>query len=172
MSLNDRIREKLALMITNLGGTVPTVPSPTDEENRTLALLDELATQLSGAASKLVVFRARTTAECVPQWFFIADRSYRITRIDYVHSTAESTASELYSAVAIASGTTAPGSATSAHTLVFDCKTVAANTVQTRSSAQIDNPVVAAGSRLTPRFISGTPTELAGVCITVTLVPV
>lgn len=171
MSLSDRYRERLQQMIIALGGTVPGRPSPTDEENYTLQLLDALALRLSGSQQKLVTFRGRATADCTNVPFFIADRSYRVVRLDYVHTTAETTSTELYTGLAIATGSTAPGAAVGVNHVVFDCR-AAANVVQTRLASVITFGDLVAGDRLCMRFVSGTPTQLAGVVCVVTLEPI
>jgi hypothetical protein len=108
----------------------------------------------------------------VDQSFFIAPYACQVTRIDYVHAVAETTAVTLRVQVTKDTGTAAPGAGTDLLTNTggagFDCKAVA-NTVQNGLlSVTLTDLQLAAGDRLGLDFTAAA-TELVGVTITVTL---
>lgn len=117
---------------------------------------------------KIVNCTAVAVADQVDQSCFIADRSYTVTRIDEVHTTAES-AGTLGIMPKKQEGTEAPASGQSLLSSAFD-GTGTAETVQngtlTGTSADLD---LVAGDRLGLDFTDDTAGELAGVVITFVL---
>jgi len=104
--------------------------------------------------------------------FFIANDSYQVVAVRFVHATAESTAASLYVQVTKDTSTNAPGAGTDLLTnnsnSGFDAKATA-NTVQTGTLTSTTASLqLSAGDRLSVDF-SAAATELAGVTITVTL---
>lgn len=119
-----------------------------------------------------VTFHAQTAALHVDQTFFVADRAYTITAINFVHAVAESTAATLRVQVTKDTSTNAPGAGTDLLTnnsnAGFDCKATA-NTVQNGTlTATAGALTLAAGDRLAVDF-SAAATELVGTTITVIL---
>lgn len=172
MSLSDRYRERLQQMIINLGGTVPSRPSLTDEENYTLQLLDTLAGRLQlvnqFAGIRTITRTLRTAAECSDQFIFVADRNYSLERIDYLHGTANSTAVECYIALGSLPSVPLGGPV---HPASFLCNG-AANTIQTRLPDDFaGGKTIASGQLYAVRFTAA-PTQLANVCVTLTLRPI
>lgn len=113
-----------------------------------------------------VVFAMNANASIATQPFFIATRPYVIVAASQVHATAGGAAAA--ADVTVDTGTTAPGGGTSCLSSAFDC-TATANTVQTRT-IPVSNNVLNSGDRLSVKM-SGTLTALAGLVVTVSLVP-
>lgn len=162
MSFGDRIREKLELMIENLGGTVPAVGSPQDEENRTVELLDSLADSLAGSVVPLA-FTFKDGSE-LPTYLFYADRDYEVDTIDLIYGTAETTAATLNLIIKSKSaGDTLASGGTQISS--FNCKDTA-NAV--RNSGP--NATLSEFQRLSVE-LSATSTELAKITLVIRLRP-
>jgi len=121
-------------------------------------------------------FNLSTAASLVSQHFFIVPTASRLVGITEIHATAESTAATMTAYIEKLTGTTAPGSGTTAMSGTFNMKGTA-NTLQTATLSQPstgDNsdPLLqyAAGDRLGIKF-STAGTELAGVVVTITFAP-
>ena len=119
-----------------------------------------------------VSFHGQAAAEMVDQSFFIANRTYQVVAVKYVHAVAESTATTLKVQVVKDHGTDAPGAGdnllTNNSNAGFDCKATA-NTVQSGTlTSTTANLQLAAGDRLSVDF-TDSATELVGATITVTL---
>jgi len=112
-------------------------------------------------------------ADCVDRAFFVADRPYRVVRIDEVHATAGNDGGAVNLQVTKDSGTDAPGAGddllTNNSDAGFNMKGTA-NTVQ-NGTLDADHVVLAVGDRLSLDF-AGTVTTLAGVVVTVTYEPI
>ena len=108
------------------------------------------------------------------QAFFLANRPYTVWGISYAHKTAEATAATMWVQVDKATGTQAPGAGTNLLTNNTDNGfggKATLNTVQTGSLVTTAGvTTLAAGDRLTVDY-AGSPTEHAGVCITVAFTP-
>lgn len=156
MSFNDRLRERLQTMIINLGGAIPAIESPTDEESRTLALLDVLASRLLGGRF-CVTFTAMTAAEMMNDStpFFVADRNYRVVEIRCIY--AYPNANPLTCTI--------QARPAAIQLAAFDCK----QSPQTVLSVSLDF-LLSAGNRLAIGF-SAAATELRSFNLTVFLVP-
>lgn len=109
---------------------------------------------------------AATTTNYRP--FFIADRGYTVLGVSEVHGTAGSDGSAVTVMVEKCTGTQATGAGVTLQTGTFDLKGTA-NTVQagvvTATAADL---VLAAGNRL-GLVLTGTPTAVANVVVTVQL---
>lgn len=113
--------------------------------------------------------------DAVDQNVFIADRAYRVERVDESHAVAGNDAGAVTLDVKKATGTTAIASGTSVLGSTFDMKGTA-NTVvsKTLANAGVVSTAVgylAQGDRLGLDF-TGTTTNLSGVCVTIALTPV
>lgn len=122
-----------------------------------------------------VVFHAQAAAAMVDQSFFLANRAYQVTVIKFVHAVAEATAGTLLVQVTKDTSTDAPGAGanllTNNASAGFNCKSTA-NTVQAGTlTATGADLLLAAGDRLSVDFTAAA-TELVGVTVSVTLVPV
>lgn len=118
---------------------------------------------------KTVTYNDTLNASIGTTPFFIADQAYTITAITYVNKTAGTVAGAT-ATVTHDTGTLAPGAGTSLQTTAFSCLSTA-NTVQTATlTATTAALTLAAGDRLAVLF-AGTLTTLAGVVITVTMMP-
>lgn len=116
------------------------------------------------------VFRSEMSG-IADQAFYIANRPMKVSRVDYVHSTAGSDAGSVNVQVTKDTGTNAPGAGTDLLTnnsnAGFNCKGTA-NTVQNGAlTATVATLWLAAGDRLAVDF-AGTTTALAGVVAVVT----
>lgn len=125
--------------------------------------------------TRTITLNMLLNSHCVDQCFFIADRAYQITRIDYVHATAGNDAGAVNLQVTKDTATDAPGAGTYLLTnntnAGFNCKATA-NTVQNGTlTATTASLQLAAGNRLSVDF-AGTVTTLAGAQVTVTLKPI
>lgn len=144
----------------------------------TLAITDADKLTIGGSiasAMDQVTFHAQAAAAMVDQSFFVADRAYQVTAINFVHAVAETTAATLLVQVTKDVSTNAPGAGTDLLTnntnTGFNCKSTA-NTVQNGTlTATAASLVLAAGDRLSVDF-SAAATELVGVTISVILKPV
>lgn len=123
-----------------------------------------------------ITFNLALNAGLATQAFFIADRPMGITGIEYRHTTAGNDAAAVTAVITHETGTTAPGSGTVTMTNTFNCKGTA-EVVQNATLLSVDGNgdinsglVLASGDRLSILF-SGTLTTLAGVVVTVYLVP-
>jgi hypothetical protein len=101
--------------------------------------------------------------------FFIADQAYIVVAITYVAKTA-GTGSVPTATVTHDTGTQAPGAGTSLLTGTFDCTTTANTVVNGTLTATTAALTLATGDRLSVLF-AGTLTSLAGVVVTVTMIP-
>lgn len=118
---------------------------------------------------KTVTYNETLNASIGTTPFFIADQTYAVSAITFVAKTAGSVAGAVCS-VTKDSGTTAPGAGVALQTGTFDAHATA-NTVQSATlMATTANLTMAAGDRLSVLF-AGTLTTLAGVVVTVTLIP-
>lgn len=111
-------------------------------------------------------------SQCVDQSFFVADGTYLVTGVSYVHATAGSDASAVNLQITKDTSTNAPGAGTDLLTnntnAGFNCKGTA-NTVQAGTLVSSEaTRTLAAGDRLSLDF-AGTITALAGVVVTVSL---
>lgn len=156
-------------------GAVTPAGNLTVATGKTLAVTDADKLTIGGVIApqdKTVVFHAQAATAMVDQSFFIADRAYQVTRIDFVHAVAESTAATLYAQVVKDTGTNAPGAGTDLLTNNtnngFDCKGTANTVVNGTLTATTASLQLAAGNRLSVDF-SAAATELVGVTIQVTL---
>lgn len=123
---------------------------------------------LNPSMLKTVTYNETLNASIGTTPFFIADQAYKITAISYVNKTAGTVAGAT-ATVTKDTSTTAPGAGNALHT-AFTCLAVAntvANATLTATTAQL---TLAAGDRLSVLF-AGTLTTLAGVGITVTMIP-
>jgi hypothetical protein len=114
-------------------------------------------------------------ADLADQAFFVANRPYRVVRVREVHSTAGSDGSAVNVQVTKDDSTDAPGAGdnllTNNTNAGFNLKGTA-NTVQAGTLATTaDLMTLAAGDRLSVDF-AGTLTAVAGVVVTVDLVPI
>lgn len=120
---------------------------------------------------KVVTVTIPLNSGMVNQHFFIADRAYQVTGIQYVHSTQATNGSAVTVGVEKLTGTTAPGSGTDLLTADFNAKAtndVVGTGTLTGTTASLQ---MAVGDRL-GIFFTGTLTALAGVNVTVQLKPI
>lgn len=122
-----------------------------------------------------VSHHAQAATAMVDQSFFVANRAYQVTAVKFVHAVAETTAGSLLVQVTKDTSTDAPGAGTDLLTnsagAGFNCKSTA-NTVQSGTlTATTASLQLAAGDRLSVDYTAAA-TELVGVTITVTLVPI
>jgi len=120
-----------------------------------------------------VSYIGQTTEAATDRVFFIANRAYQVTAIKQVHSVAAGGASKLQ--VTKDTGTDAPGAGTDLLTnntnTGFDLNATA-NTVQSGTlTGTVASLQLAAGDRLALDF-ANTIQSTAGLCVTVTLVPI
>ncbi len=102
--------------------------------------------------------------------FFIADQAYTVVGINYVHKTLGTVAGAVAS-VTKDTGIQAPGTGVALQVGTFDAHAIVTNTVTPATlTATAANLTLAAGDRLSVLF-AGTLTTLAGVVITVTMIP-
>jgi hypothetical protein len=119
-----------------------------------------------------VNFHAQAAAEMVDQTFWIADDSYEVTAIEFIHAVADSSAGSLDIQVTKDNGTEAPGAGNDL--LTNNSSTgfnglATANTRQTGTlTATAADLKLVAGDRLSIDF-EAAATELVGVTITVSL---
>lgn len=173
---NEGLLTRLRTAITNAGGSLPTVPEPSNVQDYLFSLLDSINTAIASALGvKEVTFEALTATQAVDRVFFVANRAYEVTIVRYIHATAGNDASAVNVQLTKDTGTNAPGAGTALLTnntnAGFNCKGTA-NTVQTGTlTATTASLRLAAGDRLAAKF-AGTRTALAGVAMTVTLKPI
>ena len=118
---------------------------------------------------KTVTYNEANNASIGTTPFFIADQAYTVTSITYVHKTQGSGTAVCN--VTHDTGTQAPGAGASLQTGTFACTTIANNTATAATlTATTANLTLAAGDRLSILF-TGTTTSLAGVVVTVTMIP-
>ena len=127
-----------------------------------------------GYSGGTAVFAMNANTGLADQCFYTATKNMRVSRIDYVHSTAGTNGSAVNVQVTKDTSTTAPGAGTDLLTnntnAGFDCKgtiNVVQNGALTATAADLR---LAPGDRLSVDF-SGTLTALAGVLIVVTFSP-
>ena len=135
-----------------------------------------LSEEVYSPMRKTITFNLATTASLVTQHFFVFPSACRITSIREMHSTAETTAATLTCYIEKLSSGTAPGSGATLQTGTFNLKATA-NTQQvgvlsSPSTGDSSDPLMffVTGDRLGIKF-STTPTELAGLAITITFAP-
>lgn len=122
-----------------------------------------------------VIVNCVANGDCVDQAFFTATRAYQVSAIKEVHATPGNDAGAVNLQVTKDTSTDAPGAGTDLLTnntnAGFNLKGTA-NTVQSGTlSATAADLQLAAGDRLSLDF-AGTLTTLAGVQVTVTLIPI
>lgn len=144
------------------GSTAPVVIT-----NATMAEINNQF--INPAMLKTVSYNETLNASIGTTPFFIADQAYTVVGISYSAKT-QGTGTAVCS-VTHDTGTQAPGAGSSLQTGTFACTTIVNNTptagVLTATPA---NLTLAVGDRLTALF-AGTTTSLAGVVITVTMIP-
>jgi hypothetical protein len=119
---------------------------------------------------RTVTYNEQNNSSLITSPFFIADQAYTITAISYVHKTQGSAAGAVVS-VTKDTGTTAPGAGVATMTGTFDAHgTANATVVNATLTATAANLTLAVGDRLSVLF-AGTLTALAGVVITVSMIP-
>lgn len=123
--------------------------------------------QYDQAVQEHSFYSAAVTAQ--DQVFFLFNRRYAIRSMQYTHAVAETTDTSANVQVTQDASTNAPGAGTNLLTndsnAGFDCN-AAANVVQAGAFTAV-TPV--AGERLAVDFADASYTQLAGVCVTVTL---
>ncbi len=118
---------------------------------------------------KTVTYNETLNASIGTTPFFIADQAYKVVAVSYVNKTAGTVAGAT-ATVTKDTGTTAPGAGTALLTAAFTCLAVA-NTVANGTMVSTAATVtLAAGDRLSVLF-AGTLTTLAGVVVTVSMIP-
>lgn len=123
-----------------------------------------------------IKFNLATAGALRTQTIFIAKRPMAVRSIMEIHSTAESTAATCTLAIFKDTSTQAPGGGSTTMVGTFDAKATA-NTLQTATLLSVtadgmpaNGLILAAGDRLSV-VVSATPTELAGVTITMFATP-
>lgn len=123
--------------------------------------------QYDSAVQEHSFYSAAVTAQ--DQNFFLFNRPYALQSIQYAHATAEVTDASANVQVVHDTSTNAPGAGTNVLTNGsnngFDCN-AAANVVQSGTFTALTPD---AGARLSVDFRDASYTELAGVCVTVTM---
>jgi hypothetical protein len=126
------------------------------------------------AGLKDITITCKANADCIDQYFWTADRAYRIVDARYVNATAGNDGGSVDVQITVDDETDAAGAGVDVlnnNTAAgFDCKTTA-NTVVVADFISEAVRYVNTGNRLSLDF-AGTVTTLAGVCITVTVQPV
>jgi hypothetical protein len=132
------------------------------------------AGNLSAAAGVPVIAkydRGLVGTNIVDAAFFTADRAYQVVSISEVHSVAGTNASAVTLQVTKDTGTQAPGAGSALLATAFNLKATA-NTVQNGTLvATVATLQLAAGNRLAID-VTGTLTDVAGVVVTVKLIPI
>lgn len=152
---------------------VGTVPSSQKNSIRN-AIPDQPAANavIDGLGELQVNFHGQAAAEMVDQSFWIANDSYTVTAIRFIHAVAETTAANLRVQVTKDSGTEAPGAGdnllTNNSSAGFNCKGTANTIVAGTLTATAADLALVAGDRLSVDF-EAAATELVGVTITVSL---
>jgi hypothetical protein len=174
-NFGDRILKQLEDLITELGGLVPPKPSPFNVDERILQLQNAFRLV---AGSGLVVATAnfRTAAECVDSFFFVANRSLRVVRLEYIHSVSASNST--FCSPRICRGSPShdpPLLGSELPDLVFNCQSSANVNVSVTypnppSAFYLAKTVLNAGDRLSATF-NNPPVQLVGVCLTAYMVP-
>ncbi|MCC5636318.1 hypothetical protein LC593_10700 [Nostoc sp. CHAB 5844] len=140
-----------------------------------MAVKQKIGVELINANINLthnIAVRCPINSLCVDQAFWVADGTYLVTGISYVHSTAGNDAGAVNLQVSKDTATQAPGAGvdllTNNSNAGFDCKGTA-NTVQAGALVAADaTRTLVSGDRLSLDF-AGTVTSLAGVVVTVSL---
>lgn len=118
---------------------------------------------------KTVTFNLQNNASLGTQTFFICDKIYTITSINYVHKTQAT--GTLTCNITKDTGTQAPGAGVSLQSGTFNCVTIANNTVTAGTlTSTTANLTTAVGDRLSILF-TGSVATLAGVTVTITMTP-
>lgn len=182
------------VLVTQAANTTYTGTVSSTAATIRLAVGDRLAVEFSGASLTaliglvVTVSIAETASDRVEKTFFLdhvpggtdltgitavdfwtADRDYEVVDAREVHGVAGNDAGSVTVAPGIATGTTAPGSATSLLSAAFNVKATA-NTVQTGSLNALGTRFLLKGDRLC-LIPSGTFTTAAGLSLTVGLIP-
>ena len=150
------------------------IPGPVNIGNGNVTLNNPTITEINNQfinppMLKTVTYNEANNASIGTTPFFIADQAYTVTSITYVHKTQGSGTAVCN--VTHDTGTQAPGAGASLQTGTFACTTIANNTATAATlTATTANLTLAAGDRLSILF-TGTTTSLAGVVVTVTMIP-
>jgi len=125
-------------------------------------------------ARKAIAISLPTHAHAVDSFFFIADRSYVVESVAYVHAVAATDAGSVNVQIKKCTGTQAPDAGSNLlpnnTNAGFNCKSTI-NTVQTGTlTGTLATKTLASGNRLSLDF-TGTTTDLAGVALTIILRP-
>lgn len=123
---------------------------------------------LMPAMLKTVTYNETLNASIGTTPFFIADQAYKVVAVTYVNKTACTGTGT--ATVTKDTGTTAPGAGTAILTGTFDTTTTANTVLNGTMVATLATVTLAAGDRLSIKF-AGTLTTLAGVVVTVTMIP-
>lgn len=140
--------------------------------NRNLHLAkDAMYIQNGDFVPNSVVVSRVANADCIDGNIFVANRKYKVIGISEVHTTAGSDGSAVTLSVNKCTGTQTPAQGTTLMSGTFDMKGTA-QTVQNATLVALQSTLILnAGDRLALDF-AGTITALAGVQVTVDLMPV
>lgn len=146
-------------------------PGSTAAVNLTNPTITEIGGQfINPPMLKTVTYNDTLNASVGTTPFFIADQAYVVTAISYVHKT-QGTGTAVCN-VTHDTGTQAPGAGATLQTGTFACTTIVTNTTTAGVlTATTANLTLAVGDRLSILF-AGTTTSLAGVVVTVQMLPV
>ena len=153
--------------VTNTGGgTIPANKSLVVTTTDKLTVGGNIIPNTLTETIQILGTSAATTTNYRP--FFIADRGYTVTGISEVHGTAGSDGGAVTLIVEKCTGTQASGAGVTLQSANIDLKATA-NTVQSPAlTATGADLVLAAGNRL-GLVLTGTPTAVANVVVTVQL---
>jgi len=142
--------------------------------NNTVSIFAEDGVDINGsplATDVVLSFNLSAAANVIDSNLFVADRAYQLVSVEEAHTVAGSDGSAVTLDIKKCTGTQAPSAGTTMLAATIDLKG-AANTVQSPAlSATAANTLLAAGDRLA-MDITGTPTAVAGVALTIVLRPV
>lgn len=154
-----------------VGGPAVSTPAPDTNE-----VVFETAPKVGTAAApaqytETVHFVASANASVVDSAFFIADRPWRVIAVREIHAVAGTDVGAVSADVKKQTGTQGPAAGVTVLSAVIDLKGTANTVVDSGLTATAANLDLAAGDRLSAD-ISGVTTAVAGLAISVDLIPI
>lgn len=165
----NRLLTLLEQTITGLGGVVPAAPAPFNRDERSVQLLDLLRQRL-GTGLIVVPYSVYVPSLSTLEYIFVADRSFNVVGIQYLHTVAEVTAVSMNIYLRRVLPGALPTGGNSINLTEFNGKG-AAGVLQASTTFFPSGVPLNAGDRLY-LFFPSAPTELRGVHVTVYLTPV
>jgi hypothetical protein len=168
-NLTNRLLRQLEQTIVTLGAAVPPAPSPFNRDERIVQLFDILRLNLgNGVVTATLTLPVPTSGG---HFAFIADRPMRLVQVQYVHNVRETSAPVMGIQVVVGDFDQVAGSGAFALTTPFNGRSLSGVLQNGALNSDPGFTTIPAGGRLSLSILN-TPTELRGLHVTASLMPI